>query len=168
MSRKDTDIARHGRRDRFIKEQVHDPYMAREKLPEPTACPECRAVYQDGRWEWPSTAIEAGPAHEQLCPACQRVRDHMPAGYLNLAGEFFKAHRGEILNLVHNKVRTEESEHPMKRLMNVEDNEDGVVVTFTDTHLPRGAGTAIKNAYDGELDIHYSDDASIVRAYWTR
>jgi len=143
--------------------------MMREKLSEPTVCPECRAVFQDGRWEWPSTAVEVASMREHLCPACQRVRDHVPAGYLSLAGEFFRNHREEILNLVHNKVRTEEAEHPMKRLMNVENADDGsVVITFTDTHLPHGAGRAIESAYDGELDIHYNDDASIIRVYWKR
>ncbi len=169
MSRKDTDIVKHGRRDRFIKERVHDPYMTREKLPEPTACPECGAVFAEGRWEWPATATATEAAHEHLCPACQRIRDRVPAGYLNLGGEFFRAHRDEILNLVHNKVKTEETEHPMKRLMNVEEDEEGgVVITFTDTHLPHGTGKAIENAYQGELDIHYNDDASIIRVFWKR
>ncbi len=44
MGGKDTDISRQGRSDRLIKEQVHDPYMSRAKLPEPTVCPECGAV----------------------------------------------------------------------------------------------------------------------------
>jgi hypothetical protein len=30
----------------------HDPYKARHKLPEPAACPECGAVFHEGRGQW--------------------------------------------------------------------------------------------------------------------
>lgn len=167
MSPKDTDIAKHGRHDRLVREQVHDPYMSREKLPEPTVCPECGVVFADGRWQWTTTPAKG--AHEHPCPACQRIRDRIPAGFLTLQGDFLPEHREEILHLVRNKVKTEEVEHPMKRIMDIEDTEDGaVVITFTDTHLPAGVGRAIRNAYEGDLDIHYTDEAGIVRAYWKR
>lgn len=57
----------------------------------------------------------------------------------------------------------------MKRLMGIEDREDGsTVVTFTDVHLPRGVGQAIASACEGDLDIQYTDEAGIVRVYWQR
>lgn len=167
MSDKDTDIPKHGRRDRLVQEQVHDPYMARAKLPEPTLCPECGAMFAEGRWEW-HTGSTAG-AHEHLCPACQRIRDDVPAGFLTLSGDFLQQHREEILQLVHNKVKGETARRPMNRLMAIEDDEDGnVVITFTDTHLPAGVGRAIESAYEGEFDIRYTEEAGIVRAYWKR
>lgn len=166
MASKDTNIAEHGRHDRLIKEHVHDPYMTREKLPEPTVCPECKAVFTEGRWQWSTTATP--DANEHLCPACQRIRDRVPAGYLTLSGEFFREHRDEIMNLLENKVENQKTEHPLKRMMAVEDEDDGVVVTFTDTHLPRGVGEAIESAYEGDLDIQYTDESSIVRVYWQR
>jgi len=85
-----------------------------------------------------------------------------------LSGEFFRSHRDEIMNLVDNKVALQEKEHPMKRLMNVEDREDGTELTFTDSHLPRGVGEAIRRAYDGDLDIHFPEQGGIVRVYWER
>jgi len=167
MGGKDTDIARHGRRDRLIKERVHDPYMSRAKLPEPTVCPECKAVFADGRWQWQSSVPE--DANETLCPACRRIREKVPAGFLTLSGEFFKEHLDEIMNLVHNKVESQKAEHPVKRIMDIEALDDGsVVITFTDTHLPHGVGEAIESAYEGELDIHYTKEAGIVRVTWVR
>ena len=51
----------------------------------------------------------------------------------------------------------------------IEEQEDGsTVITFTDIHLPRGVGEAIEQAYKGELDIHYTEEAGIVRVYWKR
>ena len=84
MSGKDTDIVGRGRGDRLIKERIHDPYLSREKLPEPTVCPECRAVFTEGRWQWQSSVAE--DANETLCPACRRIREKVPAGILTLSG----------------------------------------------------------------------------------
>jgi hypothetical protein len=38
---------------------VGDPYKLRLKLSEPTRCPACGAVYQEGRWQW----MELPPAN---------------------------------------------------------------------------------------------------------
>jgi NMD protein affecting ribosome stability and mRNA decay len=104
-----------------------------------------------------------------LCPACQRIRDNIPAGILTLKGEFLDTHRDEILRLVDNKVEMQKADHPMKRMMALEESEDGtIILTFTDTHLPRGVGQAIQSAYEGELEIQYPEGAQLVRVYWER
>ncbi|MGR9046160.1 MAG: BCAM0308 family protein [Gammaproteobacteria bacterium] len=166
MSGKEVYGAEHGRHDRLIKEKVHDPYMTRSKPTEPTLCPECGVVFAKGRWEWLPEVPDN--AHRELCPACQRIRDKVPAGFLTLSGDFFAAHRDEIMHLVHNKIEAQRAQHPMKRLMAIEDQEDGVIISFTDVHLPRGVGEAIEHAYKGDLDIHYTEEAGIVRVYWQR
>ena len=58
-----------GRRDRRIlgraqDEGVGDPYKLRRKLSEPTRCPACGAVYQEGRWQW--MELPPARAHEEL------------------------------------------------------------------------------------------------------
>jgi NMD protein affecting ribosome stability and mRNA decay len=167
MSGKHVDVSKHGRQDRLLKERVHDPYMTRSKPSEPTVCPECGVVFGSGRWQW----MHEPPEHPnyELCPACQRIRDKVPAGFLTLGGKFFGEHRDEILHLIHNKVEDQKKQHPMKRLMFIEDQKDGsAVITFTDVHLPRGVGEAIERAYEGELEIQYTEEAGIVRVYWQR
>jgi NMD protein affecting ribosome stability and mRNA decay len=154
------------RRDRLIQEAVHDPYKATTKPREPSACRECGVVFSDGRWHW-SPDLPTGAA-EALCPACQRLRDRVPAGFLTLGGGFFRQHRDDIMHLVRNTVDAQQKEHPMKRLMNIEDADEGVVVTFTDIHLPHTVGKAIEQAYDGELEIRFGDESGIARAYWSR
>ncbi|MDY6816478.1 MAG: BCAM0308 family protein [Pseudomonadota bacterium] len=167
MSGKDGDVAERGRGDRLIKEEIHDPYMARSKPREPTVCPECSAVFHKGRWQW--SAEPVGEAHEMMCPACERIRDDMPAGILTLSGAFLGKHRDEILKLVYNKVEEEKADHPMKRLMGVEDGPEGeLVIKFTDLHLPRGTGEAIERAYEGKLEIQYTKESNLVRVYWNR
>lgn len=158
---------RHDRHDRMFQEEIHDPYMSRRKLPEPTVCPQCHAAFMGGRWQWPATPPT--PLHETACPACRRIHDRVPAGFLTLRGPFFAAHRSEILNLVRNTVSYEEAQHPLKRIMSTTDEDEGaVVVTFTDAHLSRGVGEAIKRAYDGELDIHFATESGVIRVTWSR
>jgi NMD protein affecting ribosome stability and mRNA decay len=154
------------RRDRLIREQVHDPYMAGAKPEEPTVCRDCGVVFNEGRWQW--LPEPPAVAAETVCPACRRVRDRVPAGFLTLSGDFFRKHREEIMNLVENKVASQEKEHPMKRLMDIDDQDKGAELAFTDSHLPRGIGEAIQRAYDGDLDIRFPEEGGIVRVSWER
>lgn len=156
----------HVRRDRLVEEHVHDPYMARSKPREPALCPDCGAVFREGRWQWP--LLKPSEAHHESCPACQRIRDRVPAGVLTLAGEFFAAHRDEIMNLVHNKVERQKAEHPLSRIMEIAEEDGALVITFTDLHLPRSVGEDIARAYEGELDIQYTEKSGLVRVYWRR
>jgi hypothetical protein len=40
------------RRDQLVQEAEHDAYKSKGKLPEPTVCPDCGAVYHAGHWQW--------------------------------------------------------------------------------------------------------------------
>ncbi len=166
MTGRETDRTRFERKDKFIKEREHDPYAVRLKPPEPTLCPECKAVFSEGRWHWTDRAPEG--AHKSLCAACQRIRDKVPAGYLTVKGGFFKAHKEEIMHLIRNREELEKSEHPMNRIMGMDDEDGTVVITFTDTHLPKGIGKALHDAFEGELDVQYTEEGNIVRVTWVR
>ncbi len=155
-------ISRH---DGIFQENVHDAYKAKGKLPEPTLCPQCGAVFHKGRWQW--SKIPDG-AHREMCPACHRIHDHFPAGFLTLQGEFLSAHRDEIMQLVHNLEKHERAEHPLKRIMAVEAKDDATLVTTTDIHLARGIGEALHHAYQGELNFHYNPEQNLLRVSWMR
>jgi hypothetical protein len=43
-----------------------------------------------------------------------------------------------------------------------------VHITTTDIHLPRRIGTALKRAYDGDLDVRFGEDEYAVRVRWHR
>jgi NMD protein affecting ribosome stability and mRNA decay len=148
-----------------IEEREHDAYRADHKPPEPTVCPQCRATYHAGRWQW--SASPAG-AHETLCPACRRIRDDFPAGYLTIEGEFFAQHRDELMRLINHRAEHAKAEHPLQRVMAIEERADGVLVTTTDTHLARNFGEALEHAHQGELKFHYEDAQDRLRVHWTR
>jgi hypothetical protein len=158
------------RRDRLIEERRHDPYRPVEKLPDPTACPDCGALYREGRWTW-----EMAPdgAHSQRCPACQRDQDDYPAGILTLSGAFLAEHREEILGLARNVEEREKGEHALKRIMQIdeepEDEEEGtIVIKTTDSGLARNIADVIHRSYEGELDYEYTDGDELLRVRWSR
>lgn len=156
---------REARRDRTVQESRHDTYKIKGKLPEPTVCPQCGALFHKGRWTWGEKPPEA---HQEMCPACRRMHDKYPAGELHIRGAFFSAHRDEILGLARNEEKGENAEHPLSRIMAIQETEDGVLITTTDLHLPRRIGDALRHAYQGDLTIHYSEDQQFVRGNWAR
>ena len=153
------------RKHQIFQERVHDSYKLPAKLPEPSVCPGCGATFHAGRWQW--TARPEG-AHEVLCSACHRIRDHFPAGYVRLEGEFLQAHHDELLHLLRNHEQRAKTEHPMERIMTIEDHRDRVLVTTTDIHLARDLGDALHHAYHGTLEFHYNDAENLLRVHWRR
>ncbi len=152
-------------RDRLIQEHDHDTYKSKRKLPEPTVCPECGAVFHQGRWTW---APRPPDAHETLCPACHRVHDRYPAGYVTLSGEFLRDHSQELLGLVRHVEAREKAEHPLKRIMDVAEQDGSTVITTTDIHLARSIGDALLHAYEGKLDYRYAEESNILHVTWER
>lgn len=49
----------------------------------------------------------------------------------------------------------------------IEDQPEGLVLSTTDTHLPRRIGEALKHAHRGELAVRYEKDEAFVRVTWT-
>jgi len=153
------------RRDRMIKERIHDPYHVRQKPAEGTHCATCGLVFHGGAWRKGSAAT-GGPTSN--CPACQRTRDRLPAGTVTLSGGFLSQHRDEILNLARRAANREKDTHPLHRIMDIERQDDGIVITTTDIHLPRLIGQSVQKAYSGELKITYGEAAYSVRVDWSR
>ncbi len=152
-------------RDRIFDDLRHDPYHAKGKYREPTVCPGCGAIFENGRWKWGEAPLGA---HKATCPACARTRDELPAGFVTLSGDFFNAHRVDLLQLARNTAENERSEHPMNRIMTVTEASDEAVITTCDVHSARRIGEALKRAYDGDLDMSFAEDEYSVRVNWKR
>lgn len=152
-------------RDRIFDDGRHDPYQVRRKYKEPTVCGGCGALYEHARWTW-----DDAPAHalRETCPACARTRDKLPAGWVSLSGEFFNAHRAELLKLARNAAERERTEHPLNRVMHITEGPSEVVIATCDIHSPRRIGEALERAYHGDLDIAFGQDEYSVRVNWRR
>jgi len=156
------------RQTRFVRpfEGDQDPYLDRRKIAGSAVCPDCGAVHVRGKWSWrekPKRVVE------HVCPACQRVRDKVPAAYLTLVdGDFLRVHDAEIMHLIEHVEAHEREEHALKREMGRERTARGLELTFTDAHLARAIAEALHHAYQGEIDLQYTPGDVMLRASWSR
>ncbi len=149
---------------RAQQDHIIDPYRWTHKPSEPAVCPQCGAVYQGGRWSWgdrPAAAVEL------TCQACHRINDKYPAGVVNLAGPRLVRLKDQILQLARHQEEAEREEHPLNRIMDIQEGDDTVVINTTDIHLPRRIGEAVERAYKGELKAHFDESGYFVRVDWT-
>lgn len=147
-------------------DHIIDAYKQVAKLAEPTVCPQCGAVYLRGRWQWSDRPKDAAPS---LCQACRRINDNFPAGMVTLTGHVIEACKGEMIHLIRNQEKAEKTEHPLNRIMAIEDKAPSrIEITTTDIHLPRRIGDAVKRAYKGELTEQFDEDNYFVRINWHR
>ena len=157
------DKGKFGRRDRLVKEKHHDTYRETKKRTEPTLCPECGAVFVGGRWTWSEPPVDAV---KEACPACMRIADNYPAGYVEMRGDFFEQRRQEIMNLINNEEKQEKGEHPMERIMATTEEDDQTLITTTGIHIARRIGEAVSRAYQGDLDYTYGENEKSIRVQW--
>ncbi|MFO8238058.1 MAG: BCAM0308 family protein [Prochlorococcaceae cyanobacterium] len=167
--------ATHQPRHDGVNTEAHrgDPYRPEAKIAEPAVCPDCQASYRKGRWCWEPPAAEATP---HRCPACARIHDGLPAGLLHLSGAFVASHCEEIMRLVNNTEARIRSERPLERLMAVDtadaglgtEDDRGVELSFTGTHITRAVGKAIEAAYGGRLEAPFGEQGGVLRCHWQR
>lgn len=149
----------------LYEERLNDAYKLAQKLHEPSVCPTCGAVYHLGRWQWLPRPPDA---KEIVCTACHRIADQAPAGYVNIDGEFSVTHRNELMQLLLHHEEFARKEHPMERIIAIEDSKEHIIVTTTDVHLARNLASALKAAFHGSLQLKYSKDENLLRAWWHR
>jgi len=150
----------------FLKEKVHDPYRTREKLREATGCPQCGVRYRNGRWTWPRTQTRV--VRNQLCPACRRINDRCPAGEVVISGSFLDAHRKEILATARHIEEAEKNEHPLHRIISVDEHDDAITISTSDVHLPHHIAHALRDAWGGTMKTHYDLEGYFARVRWER
>ncbi len=153
------------RRRRTQEEPRQDLYERADKHPEPTVCAECNAVWRHGRWQWAATAEGARSA---VCPACRRIKDNMPAGWLRFEGDYAAQHRAELLRIAREEAESEKAENPLHRLMKIDEAADRMELTTTDVRLAQRIGEAVRRLHHGTLVIQYRKDEFAVRANWRR
>ena len=61
----------------------------------------------------------------------------------------------------------ENKEHPLNRIISIEEDAQGLVINTTDIHLPRRIGEAVKRAFHSEIENTFEKDGYFVRVSWT-
>jgi hypothetical protein len=147
-------------RPRGVQARKSGPYARTTKAAGALVCTGCGAVQHGGRWSWGKPPLAERTAG--LCPACRRIRDGIPAGTLRL-GPAFLEHRGEIRRMIRNLERTEKAEHPLERLMAIDEADDRLIVTTTGIHLAREISRALARRFHKKPHVRYADDEKRVR-----
>ena len=111
--------------------------------------------------------MAARNAAQQICPACRRISDKFPAGVVTLRGRLPQPQQDDLVRLVRHQEEAEKAEHPLNRIIGIDETAQGLVVTTTDIHLPRRIGEAVRRAFHGALDIEFDSDEYFVRVNWT-
>lgn len=148
-----------------MKTKQPDAYREMAKRATPSQCPKCGVVFAAGRWTWQAVT---GEAAQVRCPACIRIANRTPAGYVDLRGAFLAEHHDEIVNLIRNTEESEKGRHPLERIMRIAAKRDGTQVSTTGMHLARRIGDALCRAYSGELAVRYLEGDQIVQVVWQR
>lgn len=143
----------------------HAAYRGDMHSSDGVVCPACHASVREGRWQW----LQADPAAiEVRCPACRRIDDDFPAGFVTLEGQFFDRHRVELMNLIQTRANRAATQHPLSRLMSASDTPEGALLTTTDTHLAHEFGIALHDNFGGAVNFSYESDHEMLRVYWAR
>ena len=85
-----------------------------------------------------------------------------------MTGPFFRQHREEILSLARHCAQREGAEHPLERVMEIEDIRGGAMLTTTSIHLARLVAETLHRSYKGELAYRYNRAENLLRASWRR
>jgi len=135
----------------------------RSKAAGALVCGDCGVVQYRGKWSWGTPPLaQLTLSH---CPACTRVRDGHPGGILRLPAEF-RAHEGEIRQLLRHVEAAEKGEHPLERLMELQDSDGALVVTTTGVHLARQIAHKLAKRFHAKPHFRYADREELVHVDW--
>lgn len=126
-------------------------------------CQGCGIIQHAGKWYFgapPLAQLEAGH-----CPACERVRDRYPAGTLRIPTTLL-AQRDAVLHLIRNVEAAEKAEHPLERLMEIEESDGYLVVTTTGVHLARAIAHRLAKELHSRPQFRYADGEELVHVDW--
>lgn len=143
----------------------HDPYFRKGKHAAPSVCSGCHAVFQHGHWAWGTASAEAA---QVLCPACMRIRDKQPGGYLSIGPGMSVTEHNELLSLLRHVEQRESADHAMERIMDVIGSGDTMLVTTTSPHLAQALAAAIERTFGGEAVYAFSTAEHLLRVRWQR
>jgi hypothetical protein len=145
---------------RAQQDHILDPYQRQQKADEGTSCPHCGAVFHNGRWQW---AVKAEAGREEACPACRRIADKLPAGIVTVNGPFAPHQKDELVSLARHEEEAEKLEHPLNRIIGIEEDGENLVISTTDIHLPRRIGEAVRRAFHRECEMDFDQAGYFVR-----
>lgn len=149
-----------------------DSYPNSLNISEKTVCKGCNSFYLNKVWHIDSKRLKSllkdPDVNYAKCPACMKIKDNYPEGYVSLKGEFFSSHRDEIMRIVSNEEKRAMGFNPMERIIEIKNEDVSATITTTTEKLAQRIGRAINNAYNGSVKYSWSPGNRIARVTWER
>lgn len=148
-----------------------DPYLTALGPDDMAVCKRCGAIYHKKRWTLGKEDMIARAEKKRvdvICPACQKIKDNFAEGFVTIQGNFLKAHKDEMLNLVRNKEKRAIRYNPLDRIIEIKERRGAIDITTTTEKLAQRIGQMIKKAFDGQVEYKWSSDVKLARVVWTR
>ena len=156
-------------------DDLKDPYLTATDYKDMSVCRVCHDIYHNKRWihdEALYDRLVRNPAgvNFTVCPSCKKIENHYYEGVVELSGDFLFEHKDEILHLIRNTENRADYINPQEKIENLEIDDANKLIRLTTTSedLAQRIGKNIESAYDGNLQLSFSEDDRLVRVYWSR
>lgn len=153
-----------------------DPYLNRIDPVDLSVCRDCGSLYHGKKWiaaDQITSELGTRAAKREesnvYCPACQKIKDKYPEGFVTIQGGFVKEHREEILRLINNKQEMASSFNPLEKIMEIRETRGGKIeITTTTDKFAQRIGKILKKTFNGSTEYKWSEDTKLARVIWTR
>jgi hypothetical protein len=150
-----------------------DPYLAKTQPKEFSICEQCYAVYHNKHWTLENPFVDEKTKGMKrgiytLCPACQKIQDHFPLGFLSLSGSFIKNHKDEILHRIKNEEKMARGLNPLARIIEIHEGNGKMEISTTNEKLAQRIGKSLHKAFKGNLVYKWSNNNKFMRVEWMR
>lgn len=148
-----------------------DVYMSKDGM-EVSYCTKCGVINRQKRWIMDPLELallkEDPSVGKIVCPACLKMQDKVPGGFLTLSGSYLSKHETEILELIKNTEEKSRNKNPLGRIMEIKQEGDVLTLLTTLDKLAEKLGKEVYKAHSGELNHQWSHGENYVRVNWKR
>jgi NMD protein affecting ribosome stability and mRNA decay len=139
------------------------------RLPEPSACERCGAIFSRRVWRRPRkvTAALLERAHWMTCPGCEQAKAGTGFGRILVRGRYAAAHDAAIRRRIANTTARAAETQPERQLSSVERRDDVLEILTTSQKLAHRIVRELKKAFGGHGSFAWSDDGTLF-ATWQR
>lgn len=139
------------------------------RLPEPSICGRCGAVFARRVWHDPRKVSGAllARAHWTTCPACEQARASVGFGRIVIRGPYARTHDDAVRRRIANVAARGASNQPERRISAIERRGDVLEVLTTSQKLAHRIVHELKKAFRGRAAYAWSDDGTLL-ATWER
>lgn len=138
------------------------------RLPEPSACERCGAIFAKRVWRQRRriTGAVLATAHWTTCPACQGARLR-GRGCVRIRGSYVAIHEAAIRRRITNVATRAAHTQPQRRVRAIEAQDDGLDVRTTSQELAHRIARELEKAFGGRSTYAWTDDGALL-ATWRR